>query len=71
MFYRVRADLLFTEPDEARDFYHDCEGALPKSETIHPGLPTEEIGHIILEKCFHDEEPSQPCEVLNEEYSPE
>ena len=36
MFYRVRADLSFTEWDEANDFFHDCQVALPKAKMALP-----------------------------------
>ena len=64
MFYRVSADLLFVNEDEARDFYHDCENACPKSIIINPGQPNEEQGTITLQQCFHDQNPATPCNIL-------
>lgn len=64
MFYRVVAILHFTEEDEAKDFYHDCEVALPKAETINPGQVNQEIGTILLSKCHHDEQPVLSCEQI-------
>ena len=69
MFYRVRADLPFTDLDEANDFFHDCELALPKAQTINPGTETEEEGHIIIEKCYHDQTPTIPCEPIHEDFT--
>lgn len=63
MFYRVFAFLNFKEPDEARDFYHDCQLALYKSNTINPGLINEEKGRIELQLCHHDETPHLSCEI--------
>lgn len=71
MFRRVTATLHFTEPDEAKDFYHDCELAILKSQTINPGEVTEERGTIILEECYHDEDPVKPCHVLNMDSTPQ
>lgn len=68
MFYRVHADLSFTDPDEANDFYHDCELACRKAQIINPGATNQESGHIQLEKCFHDETPNLPCILLEEAY---
>lgn len=65
MFYRVTANLHFTIQDEANDFYHDCELALAKAQTINPGQLNQETGAIILQKCYHDENPNQPCEVIS------
>lgn len=61
MFYRVRADLAFTDLDEGNDFYHDCVVALPKSNLINPGQPNQEGGTIVMEECYHDENPQKPC----------
>lgn len=67
MFYRVKAILNFTSEDEANDFYHDCELAIVKSETINPGQPTQEQGLIQLQHCYHDEVPGQECDLFDEE----
>jgi len=61
MFYRVKADILFSIEDEANDFYHDCEVALPKGSVIHPDEPNQECSHIELHRCYHDLVPNQPC----------
>lgn len=65
MFYQVRANLFFADPDEAVDFYHDCQVALPKSSIIQPDEINEERGEISLEICHHDVTPPLPCELLN------
>lgn len=65
MIYRVTATLFFIIADEATDFYHDCEIALPKSITVNPGSLNEEKGFITLEKCYHDETPAKSCEVIS------
>jgi len=66
MFFRVRANLPFTNEDEANDFYHDCQVAFPKASIINPGLPNQETRSISLGKCYHDQDPTIPCEVINE-----
>ena len=71
MFYRVTADLPFTEEDEARDFMHDCQVALPKSSTINPNTSQEERGHALLQKCYHDETPAHECEIIEEDFGPD
>lgn len=64
MFYRVTADFVFIEEDEAADFFYDCQIAFPKTEVINPGKHNVEISQAIYQKCFHDEEPTIPCEIL-------
>lgn len=70
MFYRVTADLAFTEADEANDFYHDCQLALGKSQTINPGQKNQEKGAILLHQCFHDQDPLAACITLESEETP-
>lgn len=71
MFYRVTMDLAFTEEDEARDFFHDGEIALPKASIINPGSETEERGYIRLQKCYHDQDPNEPCIELDYQELPD
>lgn len=70
MFYRVTAILAFISQDEANDFYHDCEVALPKSVTINPDQPNGERGLIQLHNCFHDQDPNIPCQLISREQTP-
>ncbi|MBA7545727.1 hypothetical protein ES705_38099 [subsurface metagenome] len=64
MIYQVRANLLFSEEDEAKDFYHDCELALAKSRVINPDSENIELSTIELINNNHDQEPNQPCELI-------
>jgi len=64
MFYEVRANLYFSEEDEAKDFYHDCELALAKSGIINPNQPNIEWGIIQLIINNHDQDPNQSCELI-------
>lgn len=70
MFDRVTADLFFTEEDEANDFYHDCQLAILKSQTINPNQPDQERGEITLHHCTHDEPHINTCTLLKSEQSP-
>lgn len=67
MIYQVRADLFFSDLDEATDFYHDCELAYEKSTIINPD--TEAAEYSIIEYIFnhHDEDPNVACELLASE----
>jgi len=70
MFYQVAAVLNFTDEDEAEDFYHDCEVALPKSVTINPGHPDVEHGTIAIANCYHDEGTPRSCDIIEEQETP-
>jgi len=67
MIYQVRANLFFDEQDEARDFYHDCELALPKGISVNPGTDYSEVSVIELIENHHDEDPHAPCHLLASE----
>jgi len=64
LIYQVRANLFFTEADEARDFYHDCELALEKSQVVNPASPNSEYPVIDLIENHHDEDPNASCNLL-------
>ena len=69
MNYRVRVDAPFNDlpPTDwlrrIRDYF------LANAHTINPSQPHEEIGFVSLEKCYHDEDPSKPCDVIEEHYT--
>lgn len=64
MIYQVRANFFFNEEDEARDFYHDCEMAFPKTMIVNPTENNAEVSIVELILCHHDEDPLSPCTVL-------
>lgn len=70
MIYEVHARLLFTEEDEAKDFFHDCEIALTKTTSIHPGTTSFEASIVQLIDNRHDENPVSPCEVIKQISNP-
>ena len=65
MIYEVRATMFFDQEDEALDFFHDCEVALPKSTVVNPGQPNQECSQANLIECHHDNRPPESCD-LNE-----
>lgn len=67
MFYEVRADIFFTEEDEAVDFFHDCQLALPKGTVVNPGQENQQCSAIDYLKCHHDDNPNTPCELIDHE----
>lgn len=64
MIYQVRANLYFNEKDEAKDFYHDCQKALPKAMPVNPDTENAEFNRIELIENHHDDDPNQPCSLL-------
>lgn len=66
MFYRIRLDIAFVDNDPCHDILDKALDKFDDSVIINPDQPNEERSFIILEKCYHDEEPAQPCETLVE-----
>ena len=64
MLYRIRLDLAFDDEDPVRDIIDKAQDNLADAVTINPGQDNEEKGFIIIEHCFHDENPPQPCQVI-------
>ncbi len=65
MIYQVRANLYFTDHDEAVDFYHDCQVAYPKSIICNPDTEAAEYSIIELIQNHHDESPNAECGYLD------
>lgn len=65
MFYQVVAIMNFKVEDEAKDFFHDCEVALPKTSIIKPGLPDQETSEAQLNHCNHDLDPPEHCVLVH------
>lgn len=64
MIYELHIRLFFEKmaiPDKARQ---DALWLLGKAIVVNPGQDNEERGCIQLLKCHHDENPTQPCEVI-------
>lgn len=66
MLYRITIDLAFEEEDPTDDILDKTLDHLAKAVTINPDLPSEERGFIKLVKCYHDEDPHRPCELIIE-----
>lgn len=69
MFYRIRIDLAFRNPGVYTGLLEHAEGIISQAHTINPGQANEEIGYIITEECYHDEDPAKPCEIIEEQYT--
>lgn len=70
MFYRIRIDLAFTTEDAIKDILDKTLDHLDQSLTINLNTINEERGFIIIEKCYHDEDPTKPCEVIKHIQTP-
>lgn len=64
MFYRIKIDLAFTNDDSPFDILEKALDVIDQAIVINPDQDNEERGYVTLEKCYHDEDPTKPCEVI-------
>lgn len=65
MLYRVRIDLCFDAEDISQAVFNKAELVLSKAVKIAVvGKPTGEVSFIEIHKCYHDENPTKPCEII-------
>ena len=64
MFYRIRIDLAFPDEPPPGRIKELAATLLSRAITIKPGLPDQERGFVLMEKCYHDENPTRPCELI-------
>lgn len=71
MKYRIVINI-FLDPDkidDAKKIYQFIKQHRALFKTIRKGLANEERSFIRIEKCYHDEDPPRPCEVIEEIFS--
>jgi len=66
MKYRVSLSIILEEYDDAKKIYDFLKRHGHLMITIRKGEPAEERSTIRLEKHYHDEDPTRPCEVIEE-----
>lgn len=64
MFYRIRIDLAFTQAPPPGKIKELAATLLSQALTINPGQRNEERGFISLEQCYHDQDPTKPCDLI-------
>ena len=70
MFYRIRVDLAYPEDINPKAILAFTKNLMPQAIIINPNQPNEERGYIVLEHCFHDDTPTQPCVVVENWHVP-
>ena len=59
MEYRVMLILTFSDEGKARGLFNHAKGLIPSASP----LPDD---YLSWHKCYHDEVPPKPCEVIEE-----
>jgi len=65
---RVRADIILDVDNAAtaKAIFEFLKQHKSLFRIIRRGQIAEERSYIIIEKCYHDEDPTKPCEVIAE-----
>ena len=66
MKYRIQADLILDNEDEAKRIFQLLKRNLKLYKAIRRGEPFEERSRLSIHKCYHDEETPKPCEIIEE-----
>ena len=64
MKWRIQLDLIFDDEEEAKKTFEFLKKRKNLFRTINRGKPNEERSRLSLHKCYHDEDPSKPCEFV-------
>ena len=65
MLYRVRLDLAFNTEDIPQAVFDKAKQVLAKAVKIaSTDNPTGELSFIEVLRCYHDESPAKPCEII-------
>jgi len=64
--YRVSASLYLDRRRDAARIFEMLEREKELFLTVREGRPSEQRSFARLEKCYHDEEPPRPCEVVEQ-----
>jgi hypothetical protein len=66
MKWRITQTLILDEADEAEALrlFQNLKDKKGKFKTINKGKDNEEKSILQLERCYHDESPTKPCEII-------
>jgi len=64
MKYQIISQLFLDDESSAREIYEYLKERKGLLRTIRPGEVTEQKSFVQLARCYHDEEPPKPCELL-------
>ena len=64
MFYQLRVDCFLKDQDSLNDVLEELEKRKENMSVVNPGLPQQELSTIKVIKCYHDENPLKPCELI-------
>jgi len=64
MKHRVTINMAFDKESDAKSFMTTAKNMIAKAVSINEDADNSEISSIEYHKCYHDETPTKPCEVI-------
>lgn len=64
MKWRIQADLMLDDEEEAMEIFEFLKARKNLFKTIRRGEINEERSRLTIHKCYNDEENGKPCEYL-------
>jgi len=65
MAYRITIDVMLENKGKATAIFNILKNEQVNFITINPGAPNEEKSRAYIHECYHDENPSRPCVILD------
>lgn len=66
MFYRLTLTANFSTPPPPGYLHTIRDYVQSHAITINPDTSNQEPSDYVVHRCFHDENPTAPCEVIDE-----
>ena len=64
MFYRITLDCNVVNPQHIDAIKAGLKLLFQQAITVNPGQPHSERSFITVQRCYHDETPAEPCQVI-------
>lgn len=61
MLYRITIDIAFADEDAVDDILDKTFDHWPDAQPINPRQANMEPAFIRIQRCYHDQTPTQPC----------
>lgn len=62
MIYQVVLNAFVDTEEAAEELVKDIEHFFPKMKVVNPGAGHQEVSHLDLNHCYHDENPVRSCD---------
>jgi len=64
--YRIDITVFIKDVEDVKKIYQYLKKFRDKYNTVNKGKINVEYSVLRLHKCYHDESPTKPCEIIDE-----